>query len=183
MSVAIRPAAEDDLAGLAGLDFTYPRDRILVLKRSGRAPEHTFTFRWSTRGTGSALYNEYTTQTLHQALSRADLFLVAEIDGELAGLLMVLVPTWTDAAEVTDLALHLPLRRRGGGRALLDSATAWARGRGLRALWVEPRTDNADAIQFYASLGFRVSGFNDRLYSDRDHEDGRVTFYMYRNLI
>ncbi len=58
----------------------------------------------------------------------------------------------------------------------------WARERSLRALWVEPRADNAEAIGFYLSLGFRMSGFNDRLYSNRDHEDGRPTLYMHREL-
>jgi ribosomal protein S18 acetylase RimI-like enzyme len=44
---------------------------------------------------------------------------------------------------------------------------------------VEPSADNAEAIEFYVRLGFRVSGFNDRLYSNEDDEPERQTVYMH----
>jgi len=49
-------------------------------------------------------------------------------------------------------------------------------------LWVEPRADNHAAISFYLSLGFRLSGFHDRLYSNTDHEDGKMTVYLHLEL-
>jgi len=104
------------------------------------------------------------------------------VDGEVAGLLILVVPEWTDAAEITDLAIDIAFRRLGAGHALIEAAADWARGRGYRALWVEPRADNHAAISFYVSLGFRVSGFNDRLYSNADHEDGNPTVYMHLEL-
>ena len=67
-------------------------------------------------------------------------------------------------------------------RPASDAGLQCARSRGLRALWVEPRTDIAESIVFYLSLGFRLSGFNDRMYSNRDHEDGRVILLMYREI-
>jgi ribosomal protein S18 acetylase RimI-like enzyme len=60
---------------------------------------------------------------------------------------------------------------------------SWARERGLRSLWVEPRSDNAEAIEFYVAQGFRLSGFNDRMYSNADHVDGRLTLFMHRELV
>jgi ribosomal protein S18 acetylase RimI-like enzyme len=180
--VTVRPATESDLPALARLDLTYPTDRALALERSGAAPQHTFAFRWRSREPGTATVYEYTEEVLRRYLSRADLFLVAEVDGEIAGLLTVLLPSFTDAGEITDLAVHRPLRRRGAGRALVDAALQFLRSRELRAMWVEPRADNAEAIEFYLSLGFRLSGFNDRMYSNRDHEDGRVILIMYRQL-
>ena len=182
MSVTVRPATERDLAKLAGLDYTYPTGRLLSLQRSGDAPELTFSFRWREAKPSEALYGDYTVESLRRALTRADLFIVAELDRHLAGLLMVLLPTYTDAGEITDFAVHRPLRRRGVGRALVDAAADWAKERKLRALWVEPRADNAEAIEFYLSLGFRISGFNDRMYSNSDDEDGHPTFYLYREL-
>ena len=182
MPVAVRPASEADLPALTRLDLTYPTDRVLALERSGRPPQHTFAFRWRTREPGSSLAYDYTEEALRGYLSRADRFLVAEVDGDIAGLLVVLLPSLRDAGEITDLAVHRPCRRRGAGRALVDAALEFARSRGLRALWVEPRADNAEAIEFYLSLGFRFSGFNDRMYSNRDDEDGRVTLLMYREL-
>jgi ribosomal protein S18 acetylase RimI-like enzyme len=67
------------------------------------------------------------------------------------------------------------------GRALVDAAAAWARERKYRALWVEPSTDNADAIEFYVRLGFRLSGFNDRMYSNSD-DPGETTLFMHLEL-
>jgi ribosomal protein S18 acetylase RimI-like enzyme len=54
--------------------------------------------------------------------------------------------------------------------------------RGLHAPWVEPRADNHAAISFYISLGFRLSGFNDRMYSNDDDDDGKPTVYMHLEL-
>jgi len=92
---------------------------------------------------------------------------------------MIIVPSWTDAAEITDLAVDIAFRRRGAARALVDAAAEWARERRYRALWVEPRADNHAAISFYVSLGFRVSGFNDRMYTNTDNADGRPTIFMH----
>jgi ribosomal protein S18 acetylase RimI-like enzyme len=183
MTVTVRPATEADLSSLTRLDLTYPTDRILSVQRSGEPPEHTFALRWRNRVPAPmAVYATYTPDGLRDALKRTDLFIAAEIDGEVAGLLMILVPDWTDAAEITDLAVDIAFRRAGAGRALVDAAVEWARQRGHRSLWVEPRADNHAAISFYASLGFRISGFNDRLYSNADHEDGRPTIYLHLEL-
>ena len=183
MSVTVRPATEADLPALTRLDLTYPTDRILALERSGEPPEHTLALRWRNRVPAPmAVYATYTFDRLREALSQTNVFLVAEVDGDMAGLLMIIVPEWTDAAEITDLAVDIAFRRLRAGRALVDAATEWARGRGLRALWVEPRADNHAAISFYISLGFRLSGFNDRLYSNADHEDGKPTVYMHLEL-
>jgi ribosomal-protein-alanine N-acetyltransferase len=129
-----------------------------------------------------AVYATYTVERLRQAIERTDLFLVADVNGDVAGLLMIIVPKWTDAAEITDLAVDIAFRRMGAGRALVDAASDWAQKRGQRSLWVEPRADNHAAISFYTSLGFRLSGFNDRLYSNADHERGRPTVYMHLEL-
>jgi len=179
VAITVRLATEADLPSLTRLDLTYPTDRFLALERSGEPPEHTLTLRWRNRVPAPmAVYATYTLDGLREALARTDLFLVAEVDGDIAGLLMIIVPEWTDAAEITDLAIDIAFRRLGAGRALVDAAAEWARQRRHRALWVEPRADNHAAISFYVSLGFRVSGFNDRLYSNVDDEHGRPTIFM-----
>ncbi len=184
MRPIVRRATEADLAALTRLDLTYPTDRYLSLERSGEAPEHSFSFRWRNRvpAKAVAVYADYSRDGLREALTRTDLFLVAEIEGEIVGLLMVIVPAWTDAAEITDLAVDIASRRLGAGRALVEAAAQWAREKTYRSLWVEPRADNFEAVSFYVSLGFRVAGFNDRMYSNRDHEDGRPTLFMHLEL-
>jgi ribosomal-protein-alanine N-acetyltransferase len=155
---------------------------VLALERSGESPQHTFAFRWRSREPGTAVAYQYTEEKLRDALSRAGLFLTAELDGQPVGLLIVIAPPRADDGEITDLAVDRAHRRRGAGRALVGAGLEFARSRNLRVVWVEPRADNAEAVEFYLSLGFRLSGFNDRMYSNRDHEDGRVTLLMYREL-
>ena len=160
MSINVRPATEDDFAALSRLDLTYPTNRYLHIERSGQPPEHTFEVHWREREAPDAVYNDYPVERLRAADSKVDLFLVAEADGVAVGLLMVMVPAWTDAAEITDLAVDRGVRRLGAGTALVNAAAGWGCERGLRALWVEPRADNAEAIEFYLRTGFRVSGLN-----------------------
>src|SRR3989442_209288 len=102
MLVTVRPATEADLPALTRLDLTYPTDRYLALERSGEPPEHTFSFRWRNRvpEKAVAVYADYALDGLRDALTRADLFLVAEDEDEIVGLLMIIVPDWTDAAEI-----------------------------------------------------------------------------------
>jgi ribosomal protein S18 acetylase RimI-like enzyme len=179
----VREATEGDVRALARLDATYVAGRrVLALDRTGAPPEATIAFRWRDGTPVEAVYGEYDEARLRRALGKADLFLVAEIDHAIAGLLIVIVPSWTDAGEITDLVVDRTLRERGAGRALVEAAAGWAQGRSLRALWVEPRADNADAIECYLSLGFRLSGFNDRMYSNNDHEDGKPTLFMHLEL-
>ncbi len=182
MTLAVRAATEADISALMELDATYTIGRrLLALTRSGTQPELTFSFEWRQGTPSPAVYDEYTPEGLRRALTEAtDLFLVAEAEAQIAGLLMVVLPRWTDAGEITDLVVHRPLRRSGVGQALVDAAAAWARERRLRALWVEPAADNDGAIEFYLSLGFRISGFNDR-WSSND-TDVRPTIYMHLDL-
>ena len=168
MPVTVRPATEADLPALTRLDLTYPTDRYLALERSGEPPEHTFTLRWRNRvprADGSLRH-------VHCGwIARG-----ARTDGPLPRRRSGRrgrrpaddhrARPWTDAAEITDLAVDIAFRRMGAGRALVDAAVEWARKRDHRSLWVEPRADNHAAISFYVSLGFRVSGFNDRMYSN-----------------
>jgi ribosomal-protein-alanine N-acetyltransferase len=180
---SIRPATEADLPALTRLDLTYPTDRYLALTREGDPPEHAFALRWRNRVPAPmAVYDTLTIEGLRRALNVTDLFLVADCSGELAGYLMVVVPSWTDAGEITDLAVDIASRREGAGRALVEAASTWARRRNLRSLWVEPRADNHAAISFYVALGFRVAGFNDRMYGNRDDENGKPTIFMHLEL-
>ena len=181
--ILARPVTDEDVPALARMDLAYDASRVLVVAREGDGAEVTLRLSWRDGWPQTAVYNEYAEDRLRGAMQRADLFLVAESGGLAVGLLMVLLPAWTNAGEITDLAIGRASRRSGAGRALVEAAVAWARERGLRALWVEPRSDNAAAIEFYLRLGFRISGFNDRMYSNMDDDDGRVTLYMYRELL
>jgi ribosomal protein S18 acetylase RimI-like enzyme len=151
--VSVRQATEGDFAALSQLDLTYPARRYIAIERTGPAPKHMFEMRWREREAPDAVYNDYPGERLQAAQSKVALFLVAEADGGVVGLLMVMAPSWTYAAEITDLAVDRGARRSGGGKALVEAAVAWARQLGCRALWVEPSADNAKAIEFYLRMG------------------------------
>jgi len=183
MALVIRPAAEADASALAALDASDATgERVLTLSYSGNAPELDVSMRWARGARRETVYAEYGEDRLRRALAKTDLFLVAEGGGAIAGLLMVIVPSWTDAGEITDLVVDRRHRRSGAGRALVQAAAAWARERSLRGLWVEPRAENGDAIEFYLALGFRLSGYNDRWHANTDDAPGQQTIYMYLEL-
>lgn len=185
----VRPVTEEDFPAIQSLDLTYDTKRRLSIDRAGSPSTPTLTFRYIEReGSQPAVYARPDSAWLASALERADRFLLAEVDGLVVGYLIVLVPEAGDqpasdlAAEITDLAVDRSARQKGAGRTLVAAAVDWARQRSYRALSVEPRADNAAAIEFYVTLGFRLSGFNDRLYSNSDHEPGETTLFMHLDL-
>ena len=147
--VHVHDARESDFAAIARLDLTYESSRVLAIERSGRAPELTIAFRWRPRTPVTSTYAEYPADRQAGAVEATDAYFVAEVDGLVAGLLMIIVPAWPDntgAGEITDLAVGREYRRAGVGGALLAAAVAFAQTEGLRALWVEPGTDSVRAL-------------------------------------
>jgi ribosomal protein S18 acetylase RimI-like enzyme len=67
-----------------------------------------------------------------------------------------------DELQIHSLAVAVPARRRGLGRALVEHALAAEPG--LRAAHLEVRSNDASAQAFYAALGFRPVGRRPRFY-------------------
>jgi GNAT superfamily N-acetyltransferase len=95
-----------------------------------------------------------------------ELLLVAEVDGEVAGMAevvprpvppdhQILIPRLT--AEVHTVVFD-HCRGRGVGRALLGAAERVARDRGVEFLVAVIFAPNEDAVSFYASAGFGNHG-------------------------
>lgn len=180
----VREATETDFEALTKLDFSYTvGERYLDLERSGSEPELSFSMRWLKGAGRERVYDTLTVDGLREARKHVDAFFVAEVDGVVAGYEMIVMQqSHHAAAQITDLAVHRAARRGGAGRALIDAAAAWARDRGLRAVWASPRGESADSIDFYLSLGFRVSGLSDRWNTNADDGEGLQTLYMYLEL-
>ena len=182
--LTVRDATADDCPALAALNLTYESSRHLVLDRSGDGASVTWRASWRDTPATTLTYATYTAERLRGALDNPQLerFLIAAVDDAPIGLLLILTHPWTDAGEITDFAVGRPHRRNGAGAALLDAAVAHARRANLRSLWVEPRSDNHQAIDFYLHHNFRISGFNDRMYTNDDDLPGRTTLFMHRKI-
>jgi ribosomal-protein-alanine N-acetyltransferase len=63
-----------------------------------------------------------------------------------------------DEGEILNLGVASPYRRRGIGRALVQSVLAALAGRDVDAVYLEVRESNAGARRLYETLGFREVG-------------------------
>ncbi|HUF37203.1 MAG TPA: GNAT family N-acetyltransferase [Anaerolineales bacterium] len=71
-------------------------------------------------------------------------------------------------AQITDLAVAVPQRRKGLASALLLSAEDWAAEKGSTRLILEMQSKNVPAIRLAQKLGYDFCGFNDRHYPNKD---------------
>ncbi|MEX1255936.1 MAG: GNAT family N-acetyltransferase [Dehalococcoidia bacterium] len=166
----LRDGTTDDLPALAALDSSFGNEWVLVVGRGGDAIEQTIELRWrkvkpegSTRSFGTD-----ETWPADEAL-RADRFVVAEVDGRVAGF-VALREQWNRTVEIDAIVVEARYRGRGIGRWFVEDAEAFARERGLRAVQWEAQTDNRNAIEFAVARGFRIAGFHDAFYRNDDRE-------------
>jgi ribosomal-protein-alanine acetyltransferase len=92
------------------------------------------------------------------------LALVSEFAGEVTGYL--LGREVLDEAEVLHLAVRSKFRRQGHARALVSSALAGMRSRGIQRVFLEVRDSNVVAIALYEGLGFLKTGKRAAYYRD-----------------
>lgn len=71
-------------------------------------------------------------------------------------------------AEILTLAVRPEARRRGLGRALVESAFGLAKQAGADAFFLEVAEDNAPAIGLYQTAGFRLAGRRPGYYQRQD---------------
>jgi ribosomal protein S18 acetylase RimI-like enzyme len=94
--------------------------------------------------------------------SRPEDVLVAEVDGEVAGYVMLGPPLPLESnshvVEVKALAVDPARHRQGIGRLLVDAAVRAALARSARRLTLRVLASNEAARAFYESCGFEVEG-------------------------
>ncbi|MDD1622176.1 MAG: GNAT family N-acetyltransferase/peptidase C39 family protein [Methylococcaceae bacterium] len=138
--VAIRPAQLGDLEGLVVLEnASFSTDKL-----SRRSFRHWIS-------------------TEHRAL------LVAEVEGHVAGYILIIYHPGTRLARIYSLAVSPQLRGSGVAKALMMAGEQAARDDGRLYLRLEVSVDNIPAIRLYERLGFQKFG----LYRDyyQDHKD------------
>jgi ribosomal protein S18 acetylase RimI-like enzyme len=96
-----------------------------------------------------------------------ELFLVAELDGELVG--SVMAGYDGHRGWVNYLVVAVARRRRGYARALMTEAETQLRAAGCPKLNLQVREGNQDALEFYARIGYgqdHVFSLGKRLIAD-----------------
>ena len=63
-----------------------------------------------------------------------------------------------DEGQITNIATHPDYRRRGYGRAVVESLIKYAKNNRLDSISLEVRESNRAAIDLYSKLGFKVEG-------------------------
>ena len=90
-------------------------------------------------------------------------FLIACCEDSVAGF-AVARRVAADEAEILNLAVEPAWRRRGVGRALVETISKQAKGN----VYLEVRESNRGARQFYERLGFRTVGLRPQYYRHPD---------------
>jgi ribosomal protein S18 acetylase RimI-like enzyme len=107
---------------------------------------------------GEALSPDEFAERMVQAEGQEIVFL-GELEGRLAGLAVLrTVPTLSepeDWAELTELYVRPPARRRGVGKALVEAAIQYAQSRGCTQVHLLVDPENRGALTFYTTVGFR----------------------------
>ncbi|MCL1809102.1 MAG: ribosomal protein S18-alanine N-acetyltransferase [Clostridiales bacterium] len=112
-------------------------------------------------------------QSFHEEIARNRLarYIVAELDGEMAGYAGVWVIL--DEGHITNVAVHPDFRRKGIAKALICSLVDLSVREGVRMFTLEVQESNKNAISLYKHTGFKVHGKRKEYYED-DHEDAII---------
>ena len=100
---------------------------------------------------------------------------LAEEDGKICGYCCLIVVC--EDAEVGNIAVDLPFRERGIGKALMERMHQCAKEKGATQCFLEVRASNENAIALYKKFGYEAYGIRVGYY-----EDGEDALAMKRNV-
>lgn len=83
---------------------------------------------------------------------------------------------WSNRLMVTELWVDDSLHRQGIGTHLMNLAKERAKEQGRRAIILETQSCNVRAISFYRSQGFKLLGYDECCYTNRDIERHEIRF-------
>lgn len=100
--------------------------------------------------------------------------------GRLVGLLTWKPMAWNGTLWLLDIRVEEAERGTGVGGGLLLDLDRQARTLDARGITVETQINNFPAVAFYRKHGYRIAGFHDHLYSNRDLPLQNVALYLFK---
>ncbi|MCU1287845.1 MAG: ribosomal-protein-alanine acetyltransferase [Acidobacteria bacterium] len=167
---------EIDGEQLADFDASFSTERIY------RVSVENLSVAIAEEKLAAPLYKTYPLDSIVKDIDEADYGVVAEIDEKIAGFALVKYEAWNNRARLTGIFVRANSKGKGVGRALIEAATNFAKGKKARCLFVETQNVNYPAIQFYRKSGFEFCGFDSALYNPEDISGGETAFYLRKNL-
>jgi len=104
-------------------------------------------------------------------------FFVVEDDGKIVGYSRMHFYRWNNSAYIISLLVDAEDRRRGIGTRLLKTMEDFARENKSRVLMFDASPDNAPALQLYFKNGYRICGYNDKIY-----RNGKIALCLSKEL-
>ncbi|MEM3783722.1 MAG: GNAT family N-acetyltransferase [Candidatus Bathyarchaeia archaeon] len=92
---------------------------------------------------------------------------VAEENDRIIGFSRVHFYRWNKSAYAINLLVDSEYRRRGIGTLLLKTMERFAKEKGARVLMFDTAIDNIPALNLCFKNGFKICGYNNKLYEDK----------------
>ncbi|KAF1029300.1 MAG: dTDP-fucosamine acetyltransferase [Pseudomonas sp.] len=93
---------------------------------------------------------------------------------------IVVSTNWNGFAHVDELAVAVPARGFGVGKALLDVAQFWSRKKNLPGMMLETQNNNLGACRLYERCGYVMGGVDHLRYRGIDPQTREVAIFWYR---
>jgi N-acetylglutamate synthase-like GNAT family acetyltransferase len=106
--------------------------------------------------------------------------LVAEddVDCHIKGMALMWVIEWNKTGYLVELAVGKLMMRKGIGSKLIRTLVERAKQDNLRSIIVETQIGRKEAIDFYMSQGFRMSGYSDRYYTNSPKSSNDIALFF-----
>lgn len=183
----IRPVRVEDLRTLDEIDGTIESSHYLHVDRSGEGL--ALQWRLEERPLRQKLIDRNRPTDEQQFLLKQivtgieeGMALMAEHDGAAVALLVAHHQPQFRTMTIADLRVDFDYRRQGLAMAMLYQVIAEARGKELRAVHAECRTDNIPANKLLSKVAFELAGLDTQRQSNHDLVKESATLLWYAAL-
>jgi GNAT superfamily N-acetyltransferase len=166
----IRDGLDSDIGACLNLDHHFETDYVWQMRYAEDTDQRQIIFQIEKLPRILETSWDVSEHRLRLAVPAEHCFLIAQDrdQGDILGYLTMRHDPVYQIAQLQDLVVSFPYRRRKIGTRLLTVARNWAREHGLVRLTAEIMTRNYPGIQFCQHTGLTFSGFNDQYFPKQD---------------